>query len=221
MRHGEPDYEKDCLTELGRKQAQCVAERLLEEGIEEIYSSPLGRAVETAEAFSKRSGIGPIHTLDFMREIRFGYGEALYESGNPWEEADQMASEGKELLDPNWQKLPFFAENAATKDVEDIMEETDTWMQTLGYVRDGLYYRCEREEEKEHTIALFCHGGSACAMLSRILNLPFLYLCAVMHFRHTAITILQMDTHLHRTAMPVLELVNDARHLNNAMQKTE
>ena len=38
IRHGEPDYEKDCLTETGHKQAKIAAQRPLKEGIEEIYS---------------------------------------------------------------------------------------------------------------------------------------------------------------------------------------
>ena len=40
IRHGDPNYEKDCLTELGHKQASAAAQRLLSEGIDEIYSSP-------------------------------------------------------------------------------------------------------------------------------------------------------------------------------------
>ena len=63
IRHGEPDYKNDCLTEIGRKQADLAAERLQDEGIEEIWSSPLGRAYETAEAASKLLGL-PIRTLE-------------------------------------------------------------------------------------------------------------------------------------------------------------
>ena len=48
VRHGEPDYARDCLTENGREQAMAAAKRLRGEGIEAIYSSPLGRAAETA-----------------------------------------------------------------------------------------------------------------------------------------------------------------------------
>ena len=44
IRHGDPNYEKDCLTELGHKQVKVAAQRLLKEGIEEIFCSPLGRA---------------------------------------------------------------------------------------------------------------------------------------------------------------------------------
>ena len=36
VRHGEPDYAHDCLTEMGKLQAVAAAERLRNEGIEEI-----------------------------------------------------------------------------------------------------------------------------------------------------------------------------------------
>ena len=71
VRHGEPDYANDCLTPLGREQAKAAAIRLKEEGIEEIWSSPLGRAQETAQATSELLGL-PVRTLDFMREVRWG-----------------------------------------------------------------------------------------------------------------------------------------------------
>ena len=58
VRHGDPNYELDCLTELGHRQAKVVAERLMEEGIEEIYCSPQGRAQQTAKPFAELSGIG-------------------------------------------------------------------------------------------------------------------------------------------------------------------
>ena len=44
VRHGDPNYELDCLTELGHEQAKVVAQRLMEEGIEKIFCSPQGRA---------------------------------------------------------------------------------------------------------------------------------------------------------------------------------
>ena len=91
IRHGEPDYEKDCLTAVGHEQAQIAAQRLLKEGIEEIYASPLGRARQTAEYFSKASGIKNIQILDFMQEIRFGRDGELYDKKwNPWLGVDAL-----------------------------------------------------------------------------------------------------------------------------------
>lgn len=49
VRHADPIYETDSLTERGKLQAKAVAKRLRKAGIERIFSSPLGRAKETAE----------------------------------------------------------------------------------------------------------------------------------------------------------------------------
>lgn len=214
VRHGDPDYEHDSLTELGRRQAEVVAERLMSEDIETIYSSSMGRAYETALPYANRVN-APIRKLDFMREIRYGQGEALYTTGNPWDETDKVATEGREILDLNWHESPFFRDNVATSDVDRIADATDEWMLELGYRREGLYYRNIREDSDEHTVALFCHGGSGTAMLAHILNLPFPYLCAIIRMRHTAITSIRLNSEPGSRIMPVLELACDAEHLKN------
>ena len=48
VRHGDPDYEKDSLTELGWKEAEALSERMKNIKADECYVSPLGRAKDTA-----------------------------------------------------------------------------------------------------------------------------------------------------------------------------
>ena len=36
VRHGDPDYEKDCLTERGKLQAEAVGKRIFDSGINQI-----------------------------------------------------------------------------------------------------------------------------------------------------------------------------------------
>ncbi|MBO4650425.1 MAG: histidine phosphatase family protein [Clostridiales bacterium] len=213
IRHGDPDYERNCLTELGKKQAKLMAQRLLKEDITEIWSSPYGRAVETAEAFSEVSGIKDIKILDFMKEIRYGRLDALYQDLNPWFGVDDMINEGWDIRDPKWREHNLYTENTAVLDVDMIAEETDKWLSTLGYEREGLYYRCTAKEETERTIALFCHGGSATAMLSRIYNLAFPFLCGTIHMPCTAISILRFDKRPGNLNQPIVELLSDATHL--------
>ena len=88
VRHGEPDYERDCLTETGRKQAAAAAERLEREGISVIYSSPMGRAKGTAEFTARKLGL-PITELRFMHEISWG-GPGVPEDGHPWTLSEWM-----------------------------------------------------------------------------------------------------------------------------------
>ncbi len=222
VRHGDPDYEKDCLTELGIKQAEIVAKRLMEEGIEEIYSSPLGRARQTAEPFARLSGIKDVHILDFMREIRYGKEDALYESGNPWTVSTELMHKGVNLQNPNWREFPEFVDNTATVDIDNVRRGTDEWLASLGYMREGLYYRCKNEDNRKRTIVLFSHGGSSTAFLSRVLNITFPHLCTFLgYLQHTSITVLRFDRHPGSLSMPILEVAAEARHLRDVVIETE
>lgn len=221
IRHGDPNYEKDCLTELGHKQAAVAAQRLLKEGIDEIYSSPLGRARQTAGYFSQASGIKDIKILDFIEEIRFGTEEHLYDNKwNPWLGVQALVREGKDLQTPAWREYPVFKDNLATVDADKIGAETDKWLAGLGYVREGLYYRCtkasgsEDQNGKEKTIAIFCHGGASAAFLARVLNQTFPYMCGtLLYFPHTTITVLEFDDTPGVLTLPIVDLLNDARHI--------
>ena len=215
VRHGDPNYELDCLTELGHRQAAVVAQRLLEEGIEKIYCSPQGRAQQTARPFAEASGLGDIETLEFMREIRFGKLEGLYRSGNPWLCSTQLMHEGVNLQDPDWRHFPDFVDNTATVDIDSVMAATDEWLATLGYRREGLYYRNTREDDTKRTFVLFSHGGSSTSLLSRVFNIPFPHLCMMFgHIPHTCITSLRFDPRPGSLGMPILEYAVDARHLD-------
>lgn len=216
IRHGKPDYENDCLTELGHKQAEAAAQRLLSEEIEEIYSSPQGRAVQTAEYFSKASGINKIQTLDFIKEIRFGCEGDLYgDKWHPWKGADELVENGKDLRSPDWRNYPLYKENFATVDADKIGEETDKFLATLGYEREGLYYRNKRPDDKQKTIAIFCHGGATSAFMARVLNQSFPYLCGTMHFSLTGISVLRFGRTPGKLILPIIELLNDDRHIKN------
>ena len=48
IRHGDPDYEHDDLTEVGKREAQCLAARIAPMKVREYFVSPLGRAKATA-----------------------------------------------------------------------------------------------------------------------------------------------------------------------------
>ena len=214
VRHGEPDYQKDCLTETGKIQAQLCAERLRSEGIEEIWSSPLGRAYETAEETAKVLGI-PVQVLDCMKELQWGSknDEDLYAGGHPWDIVDRMAREGTDLNRNDWRESPYFRSNRVTDCADAVSAGIDQWLAGFGYVRDGYYYQHRKTEEQHRTIALFCHGGSSSAAIGHILNLPFPYVCALLHMDFTGITILRFERKNGMGVLPCLELGSDSRHI--------
>ena len=48
VRHGDPDYTIDSLTEKGWREARSLAQKLSKLEIKDFYVSPLGRAKDTA-----------------------------------------------------------------------------------------------------------------------------------------------------------------------------
>ena len=81
VRHGMNDYVKTHrlagwtpgvhLNDHGQAQAAAVAERLAAEPIAAVYSSPLDRTVETAEAIAERHHL-PVITVEGIGETRCG-----------------------------------------------------------------------------------------------------------------------------------------------------
>ena len=217
VRHGEPDYTHDCLTEQGKLQALAAAERLREEGIEEIFSSPLGRAAETAAATAELLKL-PVKTLDYMRELHWGStdGTPLPSDGHPWDLADLLAGEGWDLTNPGWREHPYFRNNRVTENVDMVAQRTDEWLLSLGYERNGAFYRCVRPDDRQKTVALFSHGGSSAAAMGHILNLPFPYACGLFHLEFTGITVIRLDRNPGMQRLPCLELANDGRHIRGS-----
>ena len=64
------------LSDQGRAQVQCLAERLATEKVAAVYCSPLSRTVETAAILSAPHGLSPIHR-NGLREISHGRWEGL------------------------------------------------------------------------------------------------------------------------------------------------
>ena len=209
VRHGEPDYEKDCLTETGRQQARAAAERLAREDISEIYSSPMGRARETAEFTAERLG-QKVHVLDYMHEISWG-GPGLPENGHPWTLADRMISEdGCDFTSGNWREHPYFRGNDAVRYYDMIAGKIDLFMKEKGYLHAGPRFLCGQDTDR--TIALFSHGGSGGCALAHLLSMPFPYVLTVLPYDFTSVIILNFPDSPGEYVHPRLELFNDTSH---------
>ena len=211
VRHGEPNYKDDCLTEVGHRQAKAAAERLRDEGITRIFSSSCGRAVETARHTADLLGL-PVTQLDFMREIAWGRPDAQYTTGHPWKLSDELAGKGCALLDTPMTSLPGFAEeeNVVAEHCRRVSAAFDDFLSTLGYTREGIGYRATRENHE--VVALFSHGGSSSVVLSHLLNLSFPYVCHTMKVGFTSVSEVDFSTERDILIRPILRLFNDCRH---------
>lgn len=172
IRHGEPNYEKDVLTERGNREAQLLADKLEKEKIDYIYCSPLGRAKETCAHVAKRLGkenevvvkdwlqeFGSFHVLPSGEEKHI-FWDMLPEF---WTECDEMYSKEK------WLEQDFYRSSEMGNRYRYVIESLDALLESHGYVRKGRLY--ETEQGNHDTIAFFCHLGLEGVLLSHLCNI--------------------------------------------------
>ena len=213
VRHGHPNYEKNCLTELGHKQAAKAAERLQNSGITQVFSSPYGRALETAEYTAKALGL-EINICEFIKEIMWGSidGEPLLAHGHPWLVSRLFVEEGKTLTDKEWRQKEPYSRSQILESVDIVTKGLDEWLAQLGYQREGEYYRVVGENTNK-TVAVFSHGGSSGIAVSHLLNIPFPQICGIFHPDYTSITVVELSNKVGTLCFPKVVVMNDARHI--------
>ena len=213
VRHGKPNYEKDCLTDLGHLQAEAAAKRLKGEEIQKIFSSTCGRAVETAEHTAKKLGLD-IESYDFMREIHWysKTGEELFATGNPWDISDDMMAKGENVFDMNWAESERFSSSVIGEFVQRAADGFDEWLKTLGYEREGDFYRVIGDNT-DQTIAMFSHAGSSSAVLAHLLGVSFLWFVSAIRPDFTSITVVEFSNEKGALCLPTIRLLSDSRHI--------
>ena len=189
IRHGDPDYERDCLTETGRQEAALLAGIVgsLQPG--DCYVSPLGRARETAACALGRLQ-RTAETLDWLQEfpakldingseeLRRAYPDTrekngIFEPRIVWDMLPSYCLSHPEYLDrEGWRKSEVAANSDVIRVYDHVTENLDRLLAEYGYVREGLLYRVERANAD--TVTFFCHFGVTCVILSHLMNVsPF------------------------------------------------
>ena len=220
VRHGEPDYINDRLTENGVVQADATAERLKDEKISAIYSSPLGRAFETASHTAKRRGL-EVKVLDFMREIDWGSktSEELEFDGHPWTLGYKLLTESPDYIgSENWREHEYFRNNICMDSYADITNGLDGLLEKYGIVREGRSYRVVKP--CDDTIAIFAHGGSGAFALAHLFNLPLPFVLTSMPFGVCSITSIDLSIANGDVILPRFELFNDMEHLGQVKKES-
>jgi alpha-ribazole phosphatase len=139
------------LTERGIKQAEASAERLKDENVDAIYSSPTVRTKQTAEIINKYHNL-EIQTEKNLKDRNFGI-----LIGTPRKEAD-MTEEQKEM-----HKL---RKEYADYDVPEGESFNNVKERTRPIIKKIL------EKYKNKTIVIVSHGNTIRAIVCDLLNIP-------------------------------------------------
>ncbi|MCQ2427035.1 MAG: histidine phosphatase family protein [Clostridia bacterium] len=215
IRHGDPNYKDNCLTPLGHVQAEALAERMTEINPTRLYTSTYGRARETAEHTANKLGM-PITELDFIHEINTTRpdmdGKENYRDYTAWVGTEKMAAEGIDLRNCDWDNSLLWNGNRIKPDNERVVAGFDAWLETLGYKREGLYYRVV-EKDRELRPMVFAHGGSITCVLAHVFGLHPLFFVNFLRINCTGITVLEFEGETGTLCCPRLTALNDHSHI--------
>ncbi len=234
IRHGDPDYEHDCLTEVGKREAALLAEAAEGLCVGDCYVSPLGRAQDTAAYTLQRLGLSA-KTFDWLQEfpakVDVSGSEELRRAF-----PDTKMQEGRYLPRIAWDMLPSYyiehpeyMEREGWRDSEvtrhsdmvavydDVVRNLDKLLSEYGYVREGMGYRVERGHTK--TVTFFCHFGLTCVVLSHLLNISPFSLWHGLALAPTSVTEVVTEEREKGIAMFRSLRLGDVSHLSAAKEK--
>ena len=222
IRHGDPYYPTDSLTEKGQREAALLGERLAREHITHAYVSPLGRARLTAAPTLEKTGL-VARELEWLREFpvnlapEFAYSTRFGDNIRcPWNMPPERWTDVPGIYDcDGWRSAPFYADGKVQARYDAICRGWDDLLAEHGYIREGGVYRiADGWEEKQETLALFCHLGLGNALLSHILNLSLTAVWHTLFLPTSSVTTVFMERHLEKPlAHARLISVGDTSHL--------
>ena len=170
IRHAEPDYSIDSLTEKGFVEADLVAQRLKEIDADAVFCSPLGRAKDTMKPYLDFSG-NQAEICDWLQE--FSYKLVVDPETNKeriiWDFKPEFLDKNQTIFDKDeWKNTEFIANSEVPKTVNYVFEKFDECLKKYGYERCGTYYKVN--EENHQTLIFFCHFGIEALLLSHLFN---------------------------------------------------
>ena len=214
VRHGDPDYEHDSLTERGKLQAEAVGKRIFDSKIDRIFSSPMGRAKETAEPACRLLGleknveewtheVGDERLTPFpdgkMKSITFVPNTYYRENGNidlPYDRAYECSGINQSQME------------TAVKYIEEHGKE---FLERLGYKEENGVYRIIKPNDEK--VALFCHSVFARAWISVLLHIPLHIMWSGFNYTHTGVTVIEFENNENGFSAPRCLCYSDVSHL--------
>lgn len=171
VRHGDPDYVHDSLTEKGKREAEFRSRELCKVPAAAYYCSPLGRAKETA-AFTLNKVCRTAVECLWLREF-----EAPIVKPNlpdklsiAWDWLPEDWTVNKDFFDKDtWSSSDAMRKYNVKAQYDWVCAGLDSLLERHGYRRKGNLY--EAIAPNNDTIILFCHFGVEAVMLSHMLNI--------------------------------------------------
>lgn len=214
VRHGDPIYNPDSLTEKGHAQARALTDRFAVHGLDRVYSSPLIRAQQTAQPTCERLGIE--YTIEEWTSEGLAWNDLSVDFGGrrTWVFAQQntnFKNDDTINVTSGWTDIEAFKNFDLKKGLERIGAASDEFLARQGYRRDGAKYIIERPNDDR--VAVFCHQGFGLTWLSHLLMIPPHIFWATFDITHSAVTVLQFANNSNGITSPKCLCLSDMSHI--------
>lgn len=213
IRHGDPDYSIDSLTEKGWREAELLSERISKLDVKAFYCSPLGRAKDTAKATLQKMG-REAEILDWLKE--FYYCRVTIPGADKadicWDFLPSFYTNVPELYDcEKFKELDYMREADYPALFKNVADGVDGLLEKHGYRRCGRYYKAV--EPNRDTIVLFCHFGLECQILGHIVGISPVILAQNFCAAPTSVTTLITEEREEGIAIFRCQSFGDLSHL--------
>ena len=170
IRHADPDYTVDGLTDVGKIEAECLADMLEGERLDAVYCSTLGRARLTAAPTLERHGMTAEYH-EWLREFSYVSVKVPYleERHICWDILPEYINTLPKIYSPDeWMDEPMIKDSDVYESYLHVCAEFDKVLAKHGYERDGYGYRAKKPNHD--TIAFVCHFGLGAVLLAHLMN---------------------------------------------------
>ena len=236
VRHCDPYYPTDSLTEKGFKEAKLLSKRIKKWNILKAYSSPMGRAFTTAKiGLSKNKYLktGEITVCPWLREFNYPVVDPLTNKNRAsWDLLPEFftSEKNRDLFDfATWQNNEFLETGDIKSFYKTVCDGLDGILEEFDYKRNGLLYSTVRKEGQsdfmerstdvfkdyidDRTVVIFCHLGVMGAMLSHLLNISAPSLWQGFFVAPSSVTILNSEERTPGIASWRVQQMGDTAHL--------
>lgn len=228
IRHGDPDYSIDNLTEKGKREVALLTERICKwENVTAFYTSPLGRAKATgAPALAKLGREAKVYP--WLKEF----------NAERWDLMPDFYCSNKKFFNKDkWFKTGFMKSKNTVSDYKEVCQGIDTLLAEYGYIRNKKgYYNVENpvpnhnwsepihkyhlksvkdDYNEETTLVFFCHLGIMFTIISHLTGVSAMQLWQGFYVAPTSITILNSEERKAGEAWFRVERLGDTNHLTN------
>lgn len=212
IRHGDPNYEIDNLTEKGKIEAELLADRVKKWDVKKFYSSPLGRAKATAD-YSMKNINRDYEVLDWLQEFYYPIVDPVTGKERiAWDLLPTYWTREEILYDKDqWMNASIMKTGEISEKAQIVFNGIDEILKKNGYERNENYYTVKNANTD--TIVIFCHLGVTFVMLSHLLGISASVLWQQFFIAPSSVTLVESEEREKGVASFRVKMFGDISHL--------